>query len=92
MTEFETFTVSLKTEEHFTHFVVRTLEVQQKETSESYESSSDQENSSSSSDSSETDYSDESARTVFHFQFTSWPDFGITSRLLLRYLVAFFYR
>lgn len=75
--EFDTFSVTLKTEEHFTHFVVRTLQVQQKEISESYESSSDRErNSSSSSESSESDESDESARTVFHFQYTSWPDFG----------------
>ena len=72
--EYERFVVTLKSEEQFSHYIVRTLQLEPKEARDSDENSSDGERNGTSTSS---DESDETSRLVFHFQFTSWPDFGI---------------
>lgn len=67
---YDTFQVSLILEEHFEHYIVRTIELHAKDARMLEGGSGD------------------STRTVLHFQFVSWPDFGVPhcSKVFLEFL------
>ncbi|VDK42522.1 unnamed protein product [Anisakis simplex] len=83
---FGSFEVRLKEEERYEHYIIRTLELSRVADHDANDNSN--ESSSVSSSNVPNAFSSEPKRTLLHFQFISWPDFGVPhcSRVFLDFL------